>query len=569
MKHTSRILSLVLCLILALSLALPVMAAGDYTITITNSDSISSAGHKYHAYQIFSGKLDSTGTILTEIEWGENIAANAATFLAALKADADLGVGEANIFYSAVTAEDVAGILAQPAHHTSTVMQAFAKAATANITGAPVASSTETNAPYTIVIPEAKSGYYLVQDDASVLEGQPNKDVSDFILQVVADVTVEHKGSIPTMDKQVSETGNTYQDAIASGITDPHFYRIIAELPDDYMLYDSYYLEFSDNMSKGLSFDEVVEIKALIRSSGTSLVIDSGCYTVTTNTITDSTHPMYEGTHLSATLTNTKALTSGGNPVVLSAIDAIEIIYKAHVNTDAIVDGNGIPNQATIIYSNNPNTNGKGESTPDETNVYPINLNLLKVDGKDKTVALAGAQFLLSRDYSDGMTTHKEFAVVEGGKLKEWAHHAEGDGCAVDNADHLAAVAANELGTVLTTDATGNINVGGLDAGKFTLIEIKAPDGYNKLVEEIVISVSITVDETNDKIETMAGMTNQGQVSFNAATATVKLTIDNYKGDVLPSTGGIGTTLFYIFGGLMAAGAAVLLVTKKRMSAEA
>ena len=239
------------------------------------------------------------------------------------------------------------------------------------------------------------------------------------------------------------------------------------------------------------------------------------------------------------------------------------------MNTDAVVDGNGIPNQATIIYSNNPNTNGKGESTPDETNVYPINLNLLKVDGKDKTVTLAGAQFLLSRDYSDGMTTHKEFAVVEGGKLKEWAHHAEGDGCAVDNADHLAAVAANELGTVLTTDATGNINVGGLDAGKFTLIEIKAPDGYNKLVEEIVISVSITVDETNDKIETMAGMTNQGQVSFDAATATVKLTIDNYKGDVLPSTGGIGTTLFYIFGGLMAAGAAVLLVTKKRMSAEA
>jgi LPXTG-motif cell wall-anchored protein len=278
---------------------------------------------------------------------------------------------------------------------------------------------------------------------------------------------------------------------------------------------------------------------------------------------------MYEGTHLSATLTNTKALTSGGNPVVLSAIDAIEIVYKAHLNTDAVVDGNGIPNQATIIYSNNPNTNGKGESTPDETNVYPINLNLLKVDGKDKTVTLAGAQFLLSRDYSDGMITHKEFAVVEGGKLKEWAHHAEGDGCAADNADHLAAVAANELGTVLTTDATGNINVGGLDAGKFTLIEIKAPDGYNKLVEEIVISVSITVDETNDKIETMAGMTNQGQVSFNAATATVKLTIDNYKGDVLPSTGGIGTTLFYIFGGLMAAGAAVLLVTKKRMSAEA
>lgn len=248
--------------------------------------------------------------------------------------------------------------------------------------------------------------------------------------------------------------------------------------------------------------------------------------------------------------------------IELTADDAIEIIYTATLNSDAVVDGNGIPNTAHIVYSNNPNSDGTGKSSPDETNVYPINLNVLKIDGKDKTKALEGAEFILARPYSDGIDKHNEYAVVVGGKVSKWVHHYEGDG-------HDAAVhASEELATVLTTDASGLIGVSGLKAGRYSLIEIKAPDGYNKLAEAVDFAVSVVIDEEHDKISSMTGNTKPGALTFTPENATVQLTIDNFKGNVLPSTGGIGTTMFYIVGGILFVGAIVLLVSKKRMGSK-
>lgn len=560
-----RVISLILCLMLVFSLAISASAAGAYTITIKNNDLTSADDHVYKAYQIFGGVLDSTGTILTEITWGESIS-DPDAFLAALKAESGLEVNDTNIFASATDAESVSEILAKAEHHTHTILSAFAKVATDHVMADPVAQSNgmtvkDGKGYYTITIPEDKPGYYLVKDTLKS-EGLLNKDISDYILQVVGNVTVEHKGSIPTLDKQVSETGNTYQDAINTGIGETHYYRIVAELPDDYDLYDKYYLEFSDNFSTQLTFDEMVEVKALIRSSGTSLAIDSGCYDVTPETAA-------AGAQLRVIFNDTKKITSDGNEITLTPEDAIEIVYKAHVNETAASDGNGIPNTATIIYSNDPNSDGKGESTPDETNVYPINLKLVKVDGKDTTVKLAGAEFVLSRLYNEGFGTHTEYGVVdENGKISKWVHHYVGDGCAVDNAEHATDEAANNVGSILVTDADGNIQVSGLDTGTYHLIEIKAPDGYNKLAESIQITVSATIDEANDKIASMTGNTNQGNIVFDATNATVQVTIPNFKGNVLPSTGGIGTTMFYVFGGLMFACAAVLLITKKRMNGE-
>lgn len=560
-----------LCLMLVLSLAVTAFAAeGGYTITITNSDAASSAGHKYEAYQIFAGVLDSTGAILTEISWGQNMTTNSAAFLEALKADTSLGEDTANLFYNAKNAADVAGILAKPENHTSTVLDAFAKAATKYVSQPPVAYTVEQNAPYTITIPADKSGYYLVKDVEDVLTNATNKDVSDFILQVVGNVTVEHKGSIPTMDKTVSETGNTYGDAIATGIGETHYYRIVAELPDDYRLYDTYYLEFSDKMSAGLTYDGIVAVKAIIRSSGTTVELAPSSYKVITSELGEDDKTAPGGTHLRVVINDLKTAQPTEKDVAkatlaLTADDAIEVIYKAHVNDKAVVDGKGIPNTASIIYSNNPNSDGKGESTPDETNVYPINLKLVKVDGKEKTVKLEGAEFVLSRPYSsDGIEQITQYAVVdEENKISEWVEHYAGDGC--NDSVHGDGIG---LASVLTTDENGEFNVIGLDTGRYGIIEITPPDGYNKLVEAVIVSVSIEVNEASDTIFSMTGNTSQGSIEFSPEKATVTLTIDNYKGDVLPSTGGIGTTLFYILGGLMVVGAAVLLITKKRMSAE-
>lgn len=574
MKKVKRILSLMLTLIMVMSMGIAVKAEeDDYVITITNSDAISSKGHVYEAYQIFSGKLDSSGTILTEIEWGAHV--NVEDLLAMLKrdpADPDPNkrldpafvVGGVNLFASAATAEDVAKILEDPANHTSDFLGAFAKVAMANKKTPASFVSTEDDQPYKIQIPKNMAGYYLVVDKIEALDGEgnpiPNRDVSDFILQVVGDVTVEHKGSIPTMDKQVSETGSTYHDSISTGINEVHYYRIVAELPDDYRLYDEYYLEFVDNFSVGLSFKDIVAVKALIRSSGNEIAIDKTCYS---STYVDDKHV------LTVELPNLKeAKAEGtGDKISLTADDAIEIIYTAKLNKNAIVDGNGIPNTAHIVYSNNPNSDGKGQSSTDETNVYPINLNVLKIDGKDKKTPLGDAEFVLARPYSDGLTTHNEYAVVgvdgeDKGKILNWVHHYEGDG-------HDAAVhASEELATVLTTDASGLIGVSGLKAGRYSLIETKAPDGYNKLAEAVDFVVSVVIDEEHDKISSMTGNTNPGTLTFTPENATVQLTIDNFKGNVLPSTGGIGTTMFYIVGGILFVGAIVLLVSKKRMGSK-
>ena len=567
MKLTKRILTAAMVLIMVLAMATPAMAApGDFTITITNADTDSSAGHKYDAYQILAGKLDSTGHILTEIVWGASVADGAA-FITALQAEGDLIVDGTNIFAGVATAEEVAEVLAQAKYHTSKILNAFAKVATAQVSGSPIASSDETDAPYTIEVPADKAGYYLVKDNPTVLEGLENKDVSDYILQVVGNVTVEHKGSIPSMDKQVSEAGDSYHDSIMTGINQTHHYRIVAELPDDYDLYDEYYLEFSDKMSKELTYNSVTSVYVVIRSTGTRIEVHPDDYKVTSTSIALSEPKMPGGTHLSVVLKDTKTIRdTSGNAIVLTPEDAVVVKYTAHLNSNAIVTNAGVPNEATIIYSNDPNTDGKGESNPDETNVYPINLELIKIDGKDSS-ALDGAKFVLTRLYNDGTGTHTEYAKLDANKkLDSWAHHAEGDGCAADNADHLAAVTAGKVGTVLTT-VSGKIDVYGLDAGSYTLLEIEAPDGYNKLVEGVHFTVSATIDESNDIISAMTGTTNQGSITFDPTTATVELTIPNFKGDVLPSTGGMGTTMFYLAGSVMAVGAAVLLITKKRMAA--
>lgn len=574
-----KFFALVLAVMLVMSLAVPA-AAANYTITITNSDPDSSAGHTYEAYQIFKGDIDSTGTILTHIEWGENIAAKADDFLTALKAEPtptdktneafmeEVDGVKKNIFSSCTNADSVAKILSTSKYQTEAILKTFAKHATTYVAGTtPIetAGGPTANAPYVITIAD-KPGYYLVKDLGAA---GYDKDFSDYILQVVGNVTVEHKGSIPTMDKQVSETGETYHDAIATGINETHYYRIIAELPDDYRLYDTYYLEFSDKMSKQLTFDEVVEVKALIRSSGATLTIDPSDYTVTTTTIADDAAVQPGGTHLRVVIENTKAIEAITKTAIpMNSEDAIEIVYTAKLNSNAIADGNGIPNQASIIYSNDPNTNHRGESTPDETNVYPINLKLIKIDGKTPTEKLDGAKFLLIRQHSDGSTTHDEYAKVVAGKIDEWVHHYEDDTCVADNAEHNAAVAANKLGTILETDANGEINVKGLDAGRYELEEIAPPDGYNALAERIIVTTSVTVDEENDKISGMTGTTNQGSIAFTPENATVSLTIPNHKGDMLPSTGGMGTTLFYVIGSVLVMGALVMLITKKRMAAE-
>ena len=191
---------------------------------------------------------------------------------------------------------------------------------------------------------------------------------------------------------------------------------------------------------------------------------------------------------------------------------------------------------------------------------YEIDVN--KVDGKDKT-PLDGVQFKLYRKVTgeDG-TTVNEYVTVEGGKVTGWATTKEG-------------------GTTLTTASGGTFAVSGLDAGTYYLEETQPKEGYNTLAE----SVELTIKATTKNGQDWAGGPTDGATALTAlelktkidgkettTTATkdqltggkVTTTVENYTGATLPSTGGIGTTIFYVVGGILVVGAAVLLIAKKR-----
>ena len=155
-----RVISMILCLMLVFSLAISASAADGYTITIKNNDLDSADDHVYKAYQIFGGVLDSSGTILTEITWGESLS-DPAAFLAALKAESGLEDNNGtNIFASATDAASVSEILAKSEHHTHTILSAFAKVASDHVQDDPVAQSNG-------MTEQDGKGYYYITIDES------------------------------------------------------------------------------------------------------------------------------------------------------------------------------------------------------------------------------------------------------------------------------------------------------------------------------------------------------------------------------------------------------------------
>lgn len=197
----------------------------------------------------------------------------------------------------------------------------------------------------------------------------------------------------------------------------------------------------------------------------------------------------------------------------------IVVTYTATLNENAVVAGN--KNSATLHYSNKQTVNK-------ETTTYTYEFDLLKVDGADHKL-LNGAEFKLY-DAENGGSVIKVVPVAGGYRV------ANGD----------------ETGAVDTIKVDGKVHISGLDKTTYWLEETKAPDGYNMLTERKPVSL------TN-------GSNNTTLTSSTWSEADHGVAVENNAGTVLPSTGGMGTTLFYVIGGGLMVAAVVLLVTKKRM----
>lgn len=399
----------------------------------------------------------------------------------------------------------------------------FAKEASKHL--ATVATS-QTSDGDTVVLKVSKPGYYLVKDkDGS--QDSKNGAYTRFMLQVTGAESVEVKNDVPTVEKKVKETNDStgettdWQDAADYDINDTVPFQLTAELPkkrvDDY---DHYYVEFTDTLSAGLTFKEITKVTA----DGTTLNENQYKKTVTKNS--DAT------TTLSIVITDVKAvanITKDENKVVVE--------YNAELNSNAVLGSAGNPNSVELTYSNNPNATGDGTSKPantgktpkDTVKVFTYQTIINKLN--ENKEALKGAGFTLSKKDKDG------------------------------NWNTVKALAAGEATT---------FEFKGLDAGNYKLEESTTPDGYNTIKPiEFTIDADYDKEAADPQLTKLSGDVTSGVAKFDAnkADGSLKADIVNRKGSLLPSTGGMGTTILYVIGSILVLVAAVLLITKKRMDA--
>ncbi len=229
----------------------------------------------------------------------------------------------------------------------------------------------------------------------------------------------------------------------------------------------------------------------------------------------------------------------------------IEIVYTAKVTDKAVVDGDGNKNKVTITYTTEDGTPHQDTTTVEET-IYTYAAALQKIDENNKP--LAGATFA-----ANGLTV---------------------TGSAGDYVVSAYDATSTTAGTPMECDAQGQLVIRGLPSDvTLTLTETAAPNGYNKLtttvsltpvvISEEVKSTSQTIYyDAEGKVTDTATDTSYQKTTYNVNLLKEATQVENKKGTELPSTGGIGTTIFYAIGAILVIGAGIVLVTRRRMNAQ-
>lgn len=529
MKNVKKLASLLLALLMVFSLTAAASAA-----TVTNKTS-----HSYAAYRIFSGTQAENSVPLGDVKWGDDVSGDA--LLTALKGDSRFNVGtdHANIFASCTTALDVAEVLsAYP--DKSDVAKAFANVAAQHLT---TATATIADNATSVELP---AGYYLLVDTST--PGQDDARNTALLQMTNRDITIEGKYSVPSVDKSVQDTDGSWGESADWGIGSDVPFKLEGTLPANYEDYEAYQYVFHDTLSAGLqlngTFDETDPTEVL-----SGVTVQVGDTDIGSNfTITYTNH------QLTVACNNLKAIPG------LTKDSQIVVEYTAELLSTAVIGGAGNKNEVYLEYANDPNATGDGTTSntkKDEVLVFTYELDVTKVDGKDDNTTLANAEFvLLSSDKTKA-------AKVSNGKLVEWVTVP-----AVVNG-----IISYSDGTKLTSGGDGKFVIAGLDAGGYYLRETKAPAGYNLLGNDIGITITATLDKSENNplltaLEIIVREDKTGAVATESigavTTGIVSTFVENIAGARLPDTGGIGTTIFYIAGSVLVLTAAGLPVTRKR-----
>lgn len=379
---------------------------------------------------------------------------------------------------------------------------------------------------------QLKAGYYLVYPEGGST-GTGNRGTDAMLVNVPTDANAEWamKSTFPTVDKKVDtdgEGGNGAADNGSAQVGDVVTFTLTSAVPD-MSDYTSFYFGFTDNLTNGL---KVVNNAGTDVNNGDNLTIDGLTVTIGGETITTGYTVSLHDSVLKVEFKNLKGVTEAAQPEDMGK--AIVVTYKAMI-TEAATTTDPATNTVKVEYSNDPNTDSKGESTPDESNVFTYKIVVNKY--ADDVANLPGAEFILSTSATAPTAEEIEADYVDyTGLIK-----------LVGSAEVYRVAKPDEVGVnSFTTTANGDITISGLEAGTYYLHEVKAPEGYNKLKAPIEIKIEMTNAETGDATITV----NDTKASGDGTVVDVK----NKKGIELPETGSIGTI------GLTVAGVAIVLV---------
>ena len=532
-KVIKKLLAALLAVAMVCAMAIPAFAGTEGDIT---------KWHSFSAFQIFTGKVEGNDIKdfkISNVAWGSNIADDAAAFLDQLKADSTLGIQ----FKGADTAQDVLEVISQWKDSDANSI-AFARFVChylypdANATPEPAVKG----GGGSDFLHFDEAGYYLVVDTTPFNPGDFDHAYNSFLLMVTHknwNVPITPKAEKPSVKKEVFDNFDN-QDGTSTGvfgssadhaINEKFQFKLTATLPAStdhaYDYYDTYAVCFKDTLSEGITYDGPDSVVIKSNNNTHDTTIDPSKYTIDTKNLENQNY-------FEVNIHDVKACAKDAG-FDLNDGATITFTYTAHLNEKATVNTTSGPtdnkNSVQLQYSNNPRPGDYWGTTPkSEVYVYTYQLNNTKYhDEANSGNELEGAGFSL---YSD------EACTQEVKLYKEGAFYYP-----IKNATGKTAVE-------MKSAADGTFNVKGLDAGTYYLKETTPPAGYSACAnKEIVISATH----------------NGNHVEFDSSKLSTTIINKKAGGITLPSTGGIGTTLFYVVGGGLMVAAIVLLVTKKRM----
>ena len=369
------------------------------------------------------------------------------------------------------------------------------------------------------------TGYYLIKDNGSVNDGEA---YSLYVVQVVGPTTISPKVGTTTSDKKVKDTNDSaansttdWQDSADYDIGDAVPFKLSATIAEDYANYaHGYKLTFHDKEDAGLTFNRD-SVKVYVGET----LITTG-YEVVTEGLTN-------GCTFEVRFANLKDIAS------VEAGSIISVEYTSTLNNQAVIGSAGNKNTSHVTYTNNPNDAQFGENgkTPDDVVIvftYQTIVNKVtknpnydpEVEGSEEYIPLKGAGFTLYKKNASG--TYEA------------------------------------VGSELKGENMTKFTWSGLDDGDYKLVETITPAGYNTIAD-IVFTITADHDVLSDN-PTLTSLSGGDKFTGVITTGAVSANIENQSGAQLPSTGGMGTTIFYVLGSVLVIGAVVLLVTKKRMN---